>query len=104
MTNAGVSVRDKQYSQELRLTSAGNQKVDWVTGLYYFQQQLDNTTFSLYGDTADAFYLYNVPSVRTLIANGQSNILNNRDSYSYGTTETKAQHYLVKVHGMRHRS
>lgn len=90
LTNAGVSVRDKQYSQELRLTSAGNQKVDWVTGLYYFQQQLDNTTFSLYGDTADAFYLYNVPSVRTLIANGQSNILNNRDSYSYGTTETKS--------------
>ncbi|MFX6887963.1 TonB-dependent receptor, partial [Acinetobacter baumannii] len=72
------------------LTSAGNQKVDWVTGLYYFQQQLDNTTFSLYGDTADAFYLYNVPSVRTLIANGQSNILNNRDSYAYGTTETKS--------------
>ena len=90
LINGGVSVKDEQYSQEIRFASADHQVIDWVTGLYYFQQNLKNKNFTIYGDVADAFYLYNVPTVRSLIASGQSNILDNRSSYSYGTTDTKS--------------
>ncbi len=90
LINGGVSVKDEQYSQEIRFASADHQVIDWVTSIYYFQQNLKNKNFTIYGDVADAFYLYNVPTVRSLIASGQSNILDNRSSYSYGTTDTKS--------------
>jgi iron complex outermembrane receptor protein len=88
--DGGVNVKDKQYSQEIRLASPSNQPIDWVAGLYYFQQNLKNETFTLYGDQADALYLYNVASLRSLIAAGDSNIYNNRSSFSYGTADTQS--------------
>ncbi|MCH4247177.1 MAG: TonB-dependent receptor [Acinetobacter populi] len=51
----GLIVNDKQYSQELRLASANSEVFDWVTGLYYFQQNLKNNSVVKYGDHADAF-------------------------------------------------
>lgn len=51
--NAGVSVRDKQYSQEIRLASPTGGVFDYVLGAYYFKQDLDNHSFSLYGPQAD---------------------------------------------------
>ncbi|MNO32933.1 Pesticin receptor precursor [compost metagenome] len=51
--NAGVSVRDKQYSQEFRLASPGGGFFDYVVGAYYFGSDLDNKSFLFYGPQAD---------------------------------------------------
>ncbi|MFK0087015.1 TonB-dependent receptor [Pseudomonas sp. NPDC090755] len=51
--NAGVSVRDKQYSQEFRLASPTGGFFDYVVGAYYFGSDLDNKSFVYYGPQAD---------------------------------------------------
>ena len=51
--NAGVAVRDKQYSQEVRLASPTGGAFDYVLGAYYFKQDLDNKSFTYYGPQAD---------------------------------------------------
>ncbi|MBG6521597.1 TonB-dependent receptor [Pseudomonas aeruginosa] len=51
--NAGVSVRDKQWSQEIRLASPSGGFFDYVLGAYYFGQDLDNKSFTDYGPRAD---------------------------------------------------
>jgi iron complex outermembrane receptor protein len=52
-SSAGVSVRDKQYSQEIRLASPTGGFFDYVLGAYYFKQDLDNKSFTYYGAQAD---------------------------------------------------
>jgi len=51
--NSGVSVRDKQYSQEFRLASPTGGFFDYVVGAYYFGSDLDNESFVYYGPQAD---------------------------------------------------
>lgn len=51
--NAGVSVEDKQYSQEFRLASPKGEFFDYVVGAYYFGSDLDNKSFAYYGPQAD---------------------------------------------------
>ncbi|MBV4487796.1 TonB-dependent receptor [Pseudomonas sp. SWRI153] len=51
--NAGVSVEDKQYSQEFRLASPKDEFFDYVVGAYYFGSDLDNKSFAYYGPQAD---------------------------------------------------
>lgn len=51
--NAGVSVEDKQYSQEFRLASPKGEFFDYVVGAYYFGNNLDNKSFAYYGPQAD---------------------------------------------------
>jgi iron complex outermembrane receptor protein len=51
--NAGVSVEDKQYSQEFRLASPKGELFDYVVGAYYFGNDLDNKSFAYYGPQAD---------------------------------------------------
>lgn len=51
--NAGVSVEDKQYSQEFRLASPKGDFFDYVVGAYYFGSDLDNKSFAYYGPQAD---------------------------------------------------
>ncbi|WP_285419553.1 TonB-dependent receptor [Pseudomonas sp. efr-133-TYG-5] len=51
--NAGVSVEDKQYSQEFRLASPKGEFFDYVLGAYYFGSDLDNKSFAYYGPKAD---------------------------------------------------
>lgn len=51
--NAGVSVEDKQYSQEFRLASPRGNFFDYVVGAYYFGSDLDNKSFAYYGPQAD---------------------------------------------------
>ncbi|WP_095159427.1 TonB-dependent receptor [Pseudomonas sp. Irchel 3E13] len=51
--NAGVSVRDKQWSQEFRLASPTGGFFDYVLGAYYFGSDLDNRSFNYYGPQAD---------------------------------------------------
>lgn len=51
--NAGLSVEDKQYSQEFRLASPKGEFFDYVLGAYYFGSDLDNKSFAYYGPQAD---------------------------------------------------
>ena len=51
--NAGVSVEDKQWSQEFRLASPTGGFFDYVVGAYYFGSDLDNKSFAYYGPQAD---------------------------------------------------
>ncbi|MFP0196667.1 TonB-dependent receptor [Pseudomonas sp. PHC1] len=51
--SAGVSVEDKQYSQEFRLASPKGEFFDYVLGAYYFGSDLDNKSFAYYGPQAD---------------------------------------------------
>ena len=55
---AQVSDEQEQYSQELRIASAGNNRLDYVAGLYFFQENLTNESIAEYGSLA----------VRTLIS------------------------------------
>ncbi|QBE62742.1 TonB-dependent receptor [Pseudoduganella lutea] len=49
IVNAGASVKDHQYSQEVRVASPSGGPVDWVAGAFYFYQQTTNDVFSLTG-------------------------------------------------------
>ncbi len=46
-------MRDKQWSQEIRLASPSGGFFDYVLGAYYFGQDLDNKSFTDYGPRAD---------------------------------------------------
>jgi iron complex outermembrane receptor protein len=49
-----IPSRQDQYSEELRLASKGDGPFHYVTGLYWFRQQISGTPISVYG--ADAAY------------------------------------------------
>ncbi|MFU8926980.1 TonB-dependent receptor [Acinetobacter puyangensis] len=100
LRNNGVAVKDKQFSQEIRLASASNPIFEWVSGLYFFQQNIKNHSFTYYGDKADNLLLYQIPILREDIQNGNSNILNNRESHTYGYADTKS--YAVFGQGTWH--
>ncbi|WPO99691.1 TonB-dependent receptor [Pseudomonas sp. HR96] len=53
--NAGVSVQDKQWSQEFRLASPSGGAFDYVLGAYYYGNDLDNKSFAYYGPQADVW-------------------------------------------------
>ncbi|MFU8925706.1 TonB-dependent receptor [Acinetobacter puyangensis] len=88
--NIGVAVRDKQYSQEFRLSSEKNANFDWVTGLYYFQQNIKNHAYTYYGADADTVMLYHNSALREDISNHATHILNDRSSHTYGYADTKS--------------
>ncbi|MBK6740788.1 MAG: TonB-dependent receptor [Haliea sp.] len=53
----GKNTEQDQYSQELRLTSPGDQNFSYVAGLYYFQQSVDRQEYrAILGNTTDATF------------------------------------------------
>ena len=50
-----IPSQQNQYSQELRIASTGN-AVDWVSGLYWFQQSIEGRPITIYGPMA-AYWL-----------------------------------------------
>jgi iron complex outermembrane recepter protein len=54
LTDAGQSVHDQQFSQELRLASPAEEPLSYVVGLFYFYQQQNNLMFFQYGPDAAA--------------------------------------------------
>jgi iron complex outermembrane recepter protein len=52
LPNAGQSVHDQQFSQELRLSSPAEEPLSYVAGLFYFYQQQHNLMFFQYGPDA----------------------------------------------------
>ncbi|WP_380873978.1 TonB-dependent receptor [Sphingomonas sp. DBB INV C78] len=55
--NAGVNETQEQFSQELRVASNGTNAVDYVAGLYYFWQRIDDKFFTIYGKDAALWIL-----------------------------------------------
>ena len=51
----------KQYSQELRITSNGDERLDWIGGLYYLREDLAVDTTFAFGGPREPFFpqLYN---------------------------------------------
>ncbi len=72
--NAGVSVEDKQYSQEFRLASPKGEFFDYVVGAYYFGSDLDNKSFSYYGPQADIWNGTPAGSLANVISVGNGHI------------------------------
>jgi iron complex outermembrane receptor protein len=51
-----IPSRQDQYSEELRLSSSGDGKLNYVAGLYFFSQEISGTPISIYGPEA-AYWL-----------------------------------------------
>ena len=51
-----IPSRQDQYSQELRIASNGEHAIDYVAGLYYFDQKITGRPISIYGRAA-AYWL-----------------------------------------------
>src|SRR5690606_26153169 len=51
----------EQFSQEFRLTSNGDQALDWIAGLYYLREDLAVDTTFAFGGPPEPFFpqLYN---------------------------------------------
>ncbi|MES3707451.1 TonB-dependent receptor [Pseudomonas putida] len=85
LVNGATSVRDKQWSQELRLASPTGGFFDYVVGAYYFRQDLKNQSIGSYGPDADAFYGYAPGAMNNIysVTDGESTT----DSYAlFGQT------------------
>jgi len=70
--NAGVREFQKQFSQELRVASNGRNTVDYVAGLYYFHQRIEDTFFTIYGPDAALWILGAGPNGVTASPAGQA--------------------------------
>ena len=57
-----------QYSQELRISSSGNNRIDYVGGVFAFYEHLKALGETQYGQAATAFLLS--PKLPSLVANG----------------------------------
>jgi iron complex outermembrane recepter protein len=72
-----------QWSQELRLSSNGNQRIDWTGGLYAFHQAVETHGVTEYG--ADATYWLLSPSLPNALLDGYTVYNDSRietDSYA----------------------
>jgi iron complex outermembrane receptor protein len=84
LTNAHNGDHQRQFSQEFRAASSGDNKVDYVGGLYLFREEIAAVGAEDFGDAATAFLLS--PKLPSIIANGYD------ESYwaSYHTTSLAA--------------
>jgi iron complex outermembrane receptor protein len=55
LTQSIVATHQKQFSQEVRLTSPGHHTIDYTAGLYFFWQTDNDPTLSQYGRDASAW-------------------------------------------------
>ena len=70
--DAGVNENQKQFSQELRIGSNRKGWLDYVAGLYYFGQRLDDTFFTIYGPDAALWILGPAAGSTQASAGGQA--------------------------------
>ncbi|SNS78705.1 iron complex outermembrane recepter protein [Sphingomonas laterariae] len=62
ITLAEQANRQRQFSQELRIASTGENIVDYVAGLYYFDQTVNGYGATGYGPAAPNWFLPTVPA------------------------------------------
>ncbi len=76
----------QQFSQELRIRSEGDRKVDYVAGLYYFWQDLEAKAVTYYGPQAADWFLAPAAASATVRAAA----LNNYSIVSHSSPETNS--------------
>ncbi|MEY4237459.1 MAG: hypothetical protein RL339_60 [Pseudomonadota bacterium] len=76
--------RQDQYSQELRIASSGSSKIDYVAGLFFYDETIDQHLTVRYGPAATQLVINQ--ALPALILNGVSKIDTNR----YHTTSLAA--------------
>ncbi|MCX8476311.1 MAG: TonB-dependent receptor [Sphingomonas sp.] len=69
ISNGGQQLWNRQFSQELRLTSPGGGSFDYQGGVYYLNARVYSDDPSYYGQDAGAWYA-SATQFRTLIADG----------------------------------
>jgi iron complex outermembrane receptor protein len=85
-----IPSRQDQYSQELRIASNGDGKLDYVAGLYFFSQTINGNPTSVYGPAA-AYWL-----VSTTTFPAPSRPDNLADGYGqYGTSHFTMDSYAA---------
>ncbi len=67
-TYDGDPEQQEQFSQELRLASTGDARLNWIAGVYYFHQYTDNQSFVRLGEDILAFL--GAPTSPDLFARG----------------------------------
>ncbi len=60
----------EQSSQELRIASSGERRLDYVAGLYYFHEIVDGVTSAAYGSDAPAWYFVAPSAVQVAALDG----------------------------------
>jgi iron complex outermembrane receptor protein len=76
-----INIKQKQFSQELRLASTGNRKIDYTIGAYFFSLNSNVDSHSIYGSQASQFNYG--PTVSPLTLNGL-------DANTFFTAHTKS--------------
>lgn len=103
-------LEQEQFSQEIRFSGdAFNEKVSYVTGLYYFKQTLDSTTDTLLGEDAyilaSAFLGIDPPLPQVFLPPGSSarnTADQEHDSYAiFGQADYKLTDQLLMTGGVR---
>ena len=84
VTKAQQANRQRQFSQELRLGSTGNNRIDWTLGAYYFWQTVRGYGASAYGSAAPNWF---APAGNPVVTNAA---LNGFESNSYSEPVTKS--------------
>ncbi|HVJ03593.1 MAG TPA: TonB-dependent receptor [Sphingomonas sp.] len=69
ISNSGQQLWNRQFSQELRVTSPGGQTFDYQAGVYYLNARVYSDDPSYYGQDAGAWFA-SASQFTTLIANG----------------------------------
>jgi iron complex outermembrane receptor protein len=74
ISNGGQQLWNRQFSQELRVTSPAGKTLDYQGGLYYLNARVYSDDPSYYGADAGAWYA-SAAQFRTLIADGAGRVL-----------------------------
>lgn len=74
VSNSGQQLWNRQFSQEVRFTSPGNQTLDYQGGVYYLNARVYSDDPSYYGQDAGAWYA-SASQFTSLIANGAGRVL-----------------------------
>ena len=69
-TSQHIPSRQDQASQELRIATRGNRRVDYVAGYYFFKQRLDGTPITVYGPLAAYWLLGPAPATPSNLLDG----------------------------------
>lgn len=84
VTKAQQANRQRQFSQEVRLASTGQNRIDYVVGAYYFWQIVRGYGATAYGPAAANWFL---PTVPAAIGNAA---LSGFESHSTSTPQTRS--------------
>ena len=90
-TRADTTDTQNQVSQEFRIASTGERKLDYVAGLYLFREQVKGHAVLTYGDAAS--YLLVSPTIPAIAANGYGS-----DAYSSVNTISYAAYGQATYH------